>query len=86
MKVCHFLSARWAEDDLARQRLKISRFDDLNDPFELLSPNLKDPAIRQSFLATRLHVFASGGFVLQPKVAQPFVVEPLRRQAQVGGE
>ena len=38
---------------MTRRRLKISRFDDLNDPFELLAPDLKDGEVRRSFLATR---------------------------------
>ena len=53
MPVYHFLAAHWAEDDLARSRLKISRFDDLNDPFELLAPELGDRTVREAFQAVR---------------------------------
>jgi hypothetical protein len=41
MRVYNFLAAQWAEDDLAKNRIKISRFDDLNDPFELLAAQLR---------------------------------------------
>ena len=36
-RVYHLLAKEWALDDLDRRRLKIARFDDLNDPFELLA-------------------------------------------------
>jgi hypothetical protein len=52
----HFITAAWAEDDLARRRLKISRFDDLDDPFELLAAELRDPAIRRSSQAIRTYM------------------------------
>jgi hypothetical protein len=34
MRVYHYLDARWGLDDIKRRRLKISRIDDTNDPFE----------------------------------------------------
>ncbi len=37
MRVYHFLSKNDALDDLERGRIKISKIDDLNDPFELWS-------------------------------------------------
>ncbi|MBS0296956.1 MAG: DUF2971 domain-containing protein [Proteobacteria bacterium] len=37
MRVYHFLSARWALDDLAKKRLRISSLLSLNDPFEFLA-------------------------------------------------
>jgi len=61
MRVYHFLEARWAEDDLAKSRLKISRFDDLNDPFELLAPELRNRDIRKAFLAVRDQMCANRG-------------------------
>jgi len=56
MRVYHFLAARWAEDDLTRRRLKVSRFDDLNDPFELLALELRDREVRRAFQEMRQHV------------------------------
>lgn len=47
MKVFHFTKADYALSAISRQRLKISRFDDLNDPFELFSANVSDPKIRK---------------------------------------
>ena len=35
MRLYHFLPANWALDDIKNRRLKISKIDDLNDPFEL---------------------------------------------------
>jgi len=41
-RVYHFLSAHWALDDVHRKRVKISQFDELNDPFELFGARLPD--------------------------------------------
>ena len=61
MCVYHFLAAHWAEDDLARCRLKISRFDDLNDPFELLAAELGDRTVRKAFQTLRDDMCARRG-------------------------
>lgn len=61
MRVYHFLSATWAIDDLKRARLKISRIDDLNDPFELLGAELPDPNHRRFFLETRKAIAQNHG-------------------------
>lgn len=53
MRVYHFLGVAWAIDDLKRGRLKISRIDDLNDPFELLGTELADLGQRRFFLETK---------------------------------
>ena len=50
MGVYHLLCAQYALDDLKKQRLKVSLFADLNDPFELLSVELSDRAIRKKFM------------------------------------
>lgn len=41
MRVYHLLPEKHALDDLKCRRLKVSRIDDMNDPFELLSLSLK---------------------------------------------
>jgi hypothetical protein len=41
MRVYHLLPEDRAFNDLKRRRLKVSRFDDMNDPFELLAVSLK---------------------------------------------
>lgn len=38
---------------IAMQRLKVSRFNDLNDPFELMGVNVNDSAVRRAFKAAR---------------------------------
>jgi len=40
-------SEHWSLEALRRGRLKVSRFSDLNDPFELIALNLADKAQRQ---------------------------------------
>ncbi|MGK5092554.1 DUF2971 domain-containing protein [Deltaproteobacteria bacterium TL4] len=63
MLVYHFLNARWANENLEKSRLKISRFEDLNDPFELLAADLKDEAIRKAFQDIRDHMCGNRGVV-----------------------
>ena len=48
-RVYHLLATKWALDDLDRRRLKVARFDDLNDPFELLSVELSNRERRRRF-------------------------------------
>lgn len=47
--VYHFLSCRYALDDLRKRRLKIAQFDDVNDPFELLALELSDKGLRHRY-------------------------------------
>lgn len=42
IRLYHLTSANHAERDIALGRLKVARFCDLNDPFELLAMNLRD--------------------------------------------
>jgi hypothetical protein len=42
MKVYKFLDSKFGLKSITERRLKISRFDDLNDPFELIPYNLKN--------------------------------------------
>lgn len=48
MRVFHMLSNRHGVSALKDERLKVAQFEDLNDPFELLSARLPTPAIRQA--------------------------------------
>jgi hypothetical protein len=34
VRVYHYLEAKWALDDIRRRRLKLSKIDDMNDPYE----------------------------------------------------
>jgi len=51
MVVYHFMSAKWALEAIRNQRLKVSRFNDLNDPFELFAAELPDKRRRREFKA-----------------------------------
>ena len=53
MLAFHFTSSEHALDDLVRRRLKISLIGDLNDPFELLGPDLRDKESRAILASTR---------------------------------
>jgi hypothetical protein len=62
LRAFRFLSAKHALQALRRQEIKVSHFDDLNDPFELYGVNLADRRHRRTF-----HEFkrwASGRFGL----------------------
>ena len=49
MLVFKFIGKQYGIEALTKRRLKISRIKDLNDPFELLGPNLSDPNVRLAF-------------------------------------
>lgn len=49
MRVYHLSEARYALSGIALRRIKISRFSDLNGPFELLGANLNDKEVRRAF-------------------------------------
>lgn len=53
IRAYHFVAEQYALDDLRRQRLKIARFDELNDPFELWSIAQPDKCLRQAFRRTK---------------------------------
>ena len=46
LRVYHLTSADHAINDIAFGRLKVARFSDLNDPFELLSANFREQRVR----------------------------------------
>ncbi len=48
MRVYHFLSSQNALNDIALKRIRISRYGDLNDPFELLGENLGQKEMRRA--------------------------------------
>lgn len=53
MRLFHFLNRCYGLDDIEKRRLKISRLDDLNDPFELFSIDLSNKVLRKAFQATK---------------------------------
>lgn len=51
MLIYHFLSTNWALEAIRNQRLKVSKFDKLNDPFELYAVELTSSSRRREFRA-----------------------------------
>ena len=51
MRLYHFTSRKYGLEALRKQRLKIARIDELNDPFELLGWNLQDKKFRDGVRA-----------------------------------
>ena len=47
LRVYYLTSSEHAISDIAFGRLKVARFSDLNDPFELLSLSFRDSPVRQ---------------------------------------
>lgn len=48
MRAYHLLSAEFALSNLALARMRVSRFNDLNDPFELLAANVGERELRRA--------------------------------------
>lgn len=49
MRAFYFTAAKWALDNIAKRRVKVSLFPELNDPFELLALDLTDPTNRNMY-------------------------------------
>ena len=62
-RVYHVMQGKWALVAIDDQRLKISRFEDLNDPFELLAMNRHTQAARKASKQFRAAVNASQGLL-----------------------
>jgi hypothetical protein len=63
MLAFHLTHAKHALDDLRKCRLKISRLEDLNDPFELMAVALPEPAHRVAFAATKRQMGETRGVI-----------------------
>jgi len=59
----HFLSFQYALDDLRQKRLKISRLDDLNDPFELWAIAQPDVRVRRALRETKKQMAQTCGLL-----------------------
>ncbi len=53
MRLYYYVSKKWALENICKRRLKLSRINDLNDPFELLGMNLGDAKARFAFQAVK---------------------------------
>jgi len=63
MRVYKFLPADHALEDISKRRIKIAQFQDLNDPFELLAPDLSDKSMRKVFRAFKKVMEQSNGIL-----------------------
>ncbi len=59
-RVYKFLPEEWARDNIEKQHIKISRFCDLNDPFELSPFDLSNGDQRDALIHARKE-FSGGG-------------------------
>lgn len=63
MRVYYLTGAQFALNNLALRRIKIARFEDLNDPFELLGVDVGDKEHRAAFRATKEQINESKGLI-----------------------
>jgi hypothetical protein len=63
MRIYYLSSAEYALSNIALQRIKISRFSDLNDPFELLPLDLSDHDHRDVIRNTKLIINETKGLI-----------------------
>lgn len=53
MRVYHFVNRQYGLENLVKRRLKIARWNDLNDPFELAAANFADKELRHAMVRTK---------------------------------
>lgn len=63
LRVYHFTSADHAASDIEKGRLKVARFSELNDPFELLGANFKERQIRNVIRSFKVKYSANTGLL-----------------------
>ncbi|WP_456473420.1 DUF2971 domain-containing protein [Desulfolithobacter sp.] len=63
MRVYHLLSAEFGISDIALSRIKIARYDDLNDPFELLAGEISERELRNAVSAMKKDFNETKGLV-----------------------
>ena len=59
----HFTSVKHALCDIDRGRIKVARVSDLNDPFELMAPNFRDPGVKRRVMEFRERFDKENGLV-----------------------
>ena len=62
-RVYYLTSEKYALCDLKHQHIKVARFNDLNDPFELIDAELSDPDVRKRFRRWKREVNAKYGLI-----------------------
>ena len=63
MRVNYLTGSQYALSNIALRRIKISRFSDLNDPFELLAVDLSDRQQRAAFRETKEQLNKDRGLI-----------------------
>jgi|HubBroStandDraft_1064217.scaffolds.fasta_scaffold26044_2 hypothetical protein len=63
MRAYKFLNSHFGLKSLYERRLKLSRLDELNDPFELTPFDLTNPNVREPFLKTKADLGADRGML-----------------------
>jgi len=63
MRVYYLTGEQFGLSNLALRRLKVARFEDLNDPFELLGVDIGDRAIRTALRATKKQINDTKGLI-----------------------
>lgn len=61
MRVYHYLETKWALDDIRRRRLKLSKIDDMNDPYEWRCVRSSHPATQSALEKTASEVVETYG-------------------------
>lgn len=67
MRVYYLTGAAFALSNLALRRIKVARFSDLNDPFELLAVDLADKDLRKAFRESKDQINADKGLICLSK-------------------
>ena len=68
MRVYYLLSEKWALESLVRQRVKVSLFSEMNDPFELLGLSFKRKSDRAEIEQVKKEVSEEMGAICFSKV------------------
>ena len=63
MRAYHFLNTTYGISNLSLKRLRVSRFDQLNDPFELLAADMLDPKDREALIKFKRVLDDSKGMI-----------------------
>ena len=63
MRVYYLTGAQFALSNLALRRIKIARFEDLNDPFELRGVDVGDRKLRKAFHKTKERINENRGLI-----------------------
>jgi hypothetical protein len=63
MRLYYLTGASYALSNIALRRVKISRFSDLNDPFELLAVDVRDKDHRRGFRETKEEIDRTNGLI-----------------------